>query len=180
MSRPHQPSSISGPVSGHDGPYPAPVEISQQSVLPEWIDYNGHMNVGYYGIAFDKASDVLLSEHLGIGVEHVEATGQGPFVLQSHQHYLNEMRLDEVFCVRFRLLDHDAKRLHLFGDMVSQGSGKISATQEIIVMNVDHETGRSADYPDWAIRRFARMKAEHAGLVAPSQLGAALGLRRKG
>lgn len=169
----------SAPVSGHDGPYPAPVEISRQPVRPEWIDYNGHMNVGYYGIAFDQASDVLLSRHLGVGVEHVEASGQGPYVLQSHQHYLNEMRLGEVFCVRFRLIDHDAKRLHMFGDMVSVDTGQLCATQEIMVMNVDHKTGRSADYPDWAQHRFARMKDDHAGLERPAQLGTTLGIRRK-
>ncbi len=171
-------SAESTPATGHDGPYPAPVGISRQPVLPEWIDYNGHMNVAYYGIAFDKASDIVLSEHLGVGVEHVQATGQGPYVLQSHQHYLNEMRLGETFCVRFRLIDHDTKRMHLFGDMVSEGSGAICATQEIIVMNVDHQTGRSAPYPGWAVRRFARMKADHAGLLVPPQLGATLGIRK--
>ena len=165
------------PVSGREGPYPAPVEIAGQNVLPEWIDYNGHMNVGYYGIAFDRASDVLLSGYLGVGVEHVEATGQGPYVLQSHQHFLREMTQGEGFCVRFRLIDHDAKRLHLFGDMVSGRTGKVTATQEVMVMNVDHATGRSAPYPDWAIRRFARMKADHAGLEKPAQLAAGLGLR---
>jgi acyl-CoA thioester hydrolase len=168
----------SAPVSGYDGPYPAPVGIEQQSVLPEWIDYNDHMNVGYYGIAFDKASDKLFSHHLGVGEEHVAATGQGPFVLQLHQHYLKEMRLDEVFQVRFRLIDHDAKRLHLFGEMVSMDTDAITATQEVLVMNVDHITGRSAPYPDWAIQRFARMKADHAALPGVAQLGAGLGIRR--
>jgi acyl-CoA thioester hydrolase len=168
----------SAPVSGHDGPYPAPVEISRQPVRPEWIDYNGHMNVGYYGIAFDQASDVLLSQHLGVGVEHVEVSGQGPFVLQTHQHFLNEMKLGEVFCVRFRLIDHDAKRLHMFGDMVSLDSGQLCATQEIMVMNVDHATGRSAAYPDWAIRRFKQMKRDHCELEHPAQLGASLQIRR--
>lgn len=59
-----------GPVSGHDGPYPAPVTIARQTVVAEWIDYNGHMNIGYYGIAFDRASDVLLSDHLWIGMQN--------------------------------------------------------------------------------------------------------------
>ncbi len=166
------------PVSGHDGPYPAPVGIAPQPVLPEWIDYNGHMNVGYYGIVFDKASDELFSHHLGVGEEHVKATGQGPYVLQLHQHFLKEMRLNEVFQVRFRLIDYDAKRLHLFGDMVSMNTGTITATQEVMVMNVDHKTGRSAPYPDWAIQRFARMKADHAGLPGVAQIGAGLGIRR--
>jgi acyl-CoA thioester hydrolase len=167
------------PVSGHDGPFPAPVEIPRQPVRPEWIDYNGHMNVGYYGIAFDMASDILLSRHLGVGIEHVEVSGQGPYVLQSHQHYLNELKQGEDFCVRFRLIDHDTRRLHLFGDMVSVESGNICATQEIMVMNVDHQTRRSADYPDWAIRRFAQMKSDHAGLERPPQIGSEMGIRRK-
>lgn len=169
----------SNPITGHDGPYPAPIEISRQSVLPHWIDYNGHMNVGYYGIAFDKASDVVLSEHLGIGVEHADASGQGPYVLQTHQHHLHEMRLGEAFCVRFRLIGHDTKRLHLFAEMALQGSGVLCATQELVLMNVDRRTGRSADYPAWAVKRFARMQGDHAALARPAQLGAALGLYKK-
>jgi len=170
-------SSEPAPVSGHDGPYAVPVVIPGQSVLPEWIDYNNHMNVGYYGIAFDRASDVLFSEHLGVGAEHVKVSGQGPYVLQSHQHFLREMREGDRFSVQFRLIDHDSKRLHLFAEMALEGAGTLCATQEVIVINVDHKTGRSAAYPDWAVRRFARMKADHAGLAAPAQLGAALGIR---
>lgn len=168
----------SNPITGHDGPYPAPVVVQKRRVLPEWIDYNGHMNVGYYGIAFDQASDVLLTEHLGVGEEHAAASGQGPYVLQSHQHYLREMVLDEPFAVQFRLLNHDRKRLHLFGEMASDRTGQITATQELILMNVDHGSGRSAEYPDWAIRRFRQMKADHAGLLPAPQIGAQLGLRR--
>jgi len=167
-------------VSGHDGPYPAPVPTCRQSVLPEWIDYNGHMNVGYYGLAFDQALDVLFSEHLGVGAEHVRATGQGPYVLQSHQHFLKELRQAEEFTVRFRLIDHDDKRLHLFAEMVSDTSGDICATQEVMVMNVDHQSRRSAAYPDWAVQRFAQMKADHNDLAPSSQLGATLGIRRPG
>ena len=33
-----------------------PWEIHQARVLPEWIDYNGHMNVAYYVLAFDHAT----------------------------------------------------------------------------------------------------------------------------
>lgn len=167
-----------GPQTGHDGPYPAPVVVADRIVQRDWIDYNGHMNVGYYGIAFDTALDVLLSEHLGVGVEHVEASGQGPYVVQSHLHFLAELLEGTLFSVRFRLLDHDAKRLHFFAQMVT-GDGEICATQEIMVVNVDHETRRSAPYPDWAQCRFARMKADHAGLPSAPQIGAPLGIRRR-
>ena len=34
-----------------------PFKQSTGTVLPAWIDLNGHMNVGYYHVAFDMAAD---------------------------------------------------------------------------------------------------------------------------
>jgi len=167
------------PKSGHDGPYPAPIVVSDRKVESDWIDFNGHMNVGYYGIAFDLASDVLFEDYLGLGWEYVERAGQGSFVLQAHTHFVNELREGETFSVRFRLIDHDRKRLHFFAEMLRDADGALCATQEVLSMNVDHATRRSAEYPEWAVARFARMKADHAGLEPPAQLGAPIGIRRK-
>ncbi len=168
------------PQSGHDGPYPAPVVVPDRRVERDWIDSNGHMNVGYYGIAFDLASDVFFEDHLGVGWDYVARTGQGSFVLQAHTHFLNELHEGEGFSVRFRLIDHDRKRLHVFAEMVRDADGAICATQETVSMNVDHDTRRATEYPDWAVQRFAQMKSDHAGLEQPRQLGAPIGLRRKG
>jgi len=167
-------------ATGQDGPYPAPIAVQGRKVAPEWIDFNGHMNVGYYGIAFDQAADVLFDEYLGLGETHVAQTGQGSFVLQAHTHFLNELREGEGFSVLFRLLDHDRKRMHYFAEMLRESDGALCATQEVVSMNVDHQTRRSCEYPDWAVRRMARMKADHAGLVPSRQIGAPIGLRRKG
>ncbi len=167
------------PASGHDGPYPAPVEVGGLAVQAEWIDYNGHMNVGYYGIAFDRALDTVLSRHLGLGIEHAEACAQGPYVVQAHLHFLAEMLEGERFSVRFQLLDHDSRRIHFLAEMVKDEDGTISATQELLVVNVDLRARRSTPYPAWAARRLARMQADHASLPRPPQLGAALGIRRR-
>ena len=34
-----------------------------QSVREEWIDYNGHMNVAYYTLAFDNSLDDFLENN---------------------------------------------------------------------------------------------------------------------
>src|SRR5690242_2796218 len=57
-------------------PFPPPLESVAMTehrliafrgkVEPAWIDYNGHMNVGYYVVAFDKGTDGLL-DRLGLG-----------------------------------------------------------------------------------------------------------------
>ena len=44
-----------------------PLQIYRDKVRPEWIDYNGHMNVAYYVLAFDYATDAFF-DHLGRGV----------------------------------------------------------------------------------------------------------------
>ena len=51
-------------VKGFDGPYEAPLKLPTRKVLKSWIDYNGHMNVAYYTLAFDKALDDFLEKNL--------------------------------------------------------------------------------------------------------------------
>lgn len=169
----------SEPLAGHDGPYPAPVEITGFAVLPEWIDYNGHMNVGYYGVVFDLAFERLLVEHLGLGEPQVAALGQGPYILQSHLHFLREVRQGEALCFRFRMLDADLKRGHYFAQMVSAETDTVCATQEALFMNVSHRSGRSEAYPGWAAFRLARMVADHAQLPSMPEIGSLIGIRRK-
>ncbi len=43
----------------------APLCLHRGSIRPEWIDYNGHMNVAYYVLVFDRGTDALL-DHLGM------------------------------------------------------------------------------------------------------------------
>ncbi|WP_170561080.1 thioesterase family protein [Ruegeria atlantica] len=166
-------------LAGHDGPYDAPLEFHGFKARPEWIDYNGHMNVGYYGVAFDNALELLMVDHLGLGEAQVNAIGQGPYILQSHMNFLREILEDEVFSIRFRMLDADHKRGHFFAQMVSEKDGAICATQEALFMNVSHKTGRSVSYPDWAVARLQRMVQDHAPLGSAPEVGQQIGIRRK-
>lgn len=167
------------PETGHDGPYAAPLALPGGRVEPGWIDYNGHMNVAYYALAFDRAVDRLLEDHLGLGETRVRNAGQGPYVLQSTICYLGELLEGEAFDFTALLVDCDAKRLHLFLEMRNAG-GAVAATSEQLLMNVDLGARRAAPYPDWAQARAARMLADHAAAARPPQLGQALGIRRKG
>ena len=168
---------MSQPLSGHDGPYAAPLATAQRAVPADWIDYNGHMNVAYYTMAMDRAMDVMFDDHLGLGEAHAAANRQGPYVIQMHMHYLGEVLEGEQYACRFTLLDHDAKRLHILSELVV--GDEVRAMAEHLVMNVDLEARRSAPYPDWAQARLARMKADHAVIPRPPRLGATLGIRRQ-
>ena len=53
---------------------PEPLRVWSTVVPPEWIDYNGHLTEGYYGVAFGQASDEVLV-NLGFGPGYLEEHG---------------------------------------------------------------------------------------------------------
>ena len=59
-------------------------------MLKEWIDWNGHMNVGYYIVAFDKATDTFCNQ-FGIGWEYTQRKIGMTFVLEAHATYDREV-----------------------------------------------------------------------------------------
>ena len=48
--------------------FPAPFDRFEGMVRPEWIDANGHMNLAYYVVLFDSATDAIF-EPLGHRLE---------------------------------------------------------------------------------------------------------------
>ncbi len=166
------------PQDGHDGPYAAPVKLATQQVKPGWIDYNGHMNVTYYTMAFDNAIDAFLAQELGMGEAHAARVRQGPYSLQNNVSYFAELLEGADFRVQVLLVDHDEKRMHLFMQMLN-GAGGLAATCEAMLMNVDHTTRRATPYAGWIQKRLASMQASHDALPRPKGLGAQIGIRRK-
>ena len=82
----------------------SPFVTDIKCVLPEWIDYNGHMNVAYYTMVFDEALDDFLDE-IGIGESYVKTNHNGPYALQANYHYLSELLEGENFRVKIFLVD---------------------------------------------------------------------------
>ena len=38
------------------------IVLTTKKIIKEWIDYNGHMNLSYYILVFDKGAEVILSK----------------------------------------------------------------------------------------------------------------------
>jgi len=146
--------------------------------VPEaWIDYNGHMNVAYYVLAFDQCVDCLL-ENLGIGESYAASGAGSSFTLQSHVLYLAEVGLGDPLHITAQLLDYDSKRLHYFMQMYHAEKGFLSATCEQVSLHIDFGTRRSAPFPGSTSQRVEAMATSHAKLEKPPQAGATIGLRR--
>ena len=168
------------PIDGHDAPYATPFVTDSRRVPRDWIDFNGHMNVAYYSFAFDTAIDGFLGGEIGVGPGYAARLKMGPYTLQNHLHYLGELLESALFHIEVQVLDQDSKRVHVFMAMIADADGAVAATAEQVLMNVDLVTRRSAPYPSWAQARLRAVAAAHAGLARPVQVGAAIGIRRKG
>ena len=157
-------------------PQPPPVE-TRLVIPPAWIDYNGHMNVAYYVLAFDKATDALY-EVLGIGARYLEQAKHSVFTLAMNVDYLREVVAGDEVCITSRMLGHDHERIHYFHAMHHAGEGWLAATNECVAVHVDMALRRSAPFPEDAATRLAAMTAAHAALGKPERAGRSLALRR--
>ncbi len=161
---------------------PAPFDDATDVVRPEWIDYNGHMNVGYYGVVFDFAADRFF-DFLGLTQEFRTRHGSTTFALESHGNFLREVKKGDPLRFEARLLDFDAKRIHFYQEMFHGTEGYLAASQESLSAHVSMQTRRIAPYPEELLARLAAIKAAHAVLPRPWQIGhviQAAGLKKQG
>jgi acyl-CoA thioester hydrolase len=167
-------------ATGHSGFSPeitAPLSLHSERVLPEWIDYNGHMNLAYYMLAFDHATDAFF-DFVGLGVEYVKARAGSTFTLEGHITYDRELMLDAPLRVETQLLAHDAKRLHYIHFMYHAEEGYLASTNELISLHVSMETRRSAPMPDDVRERLDAVAALHDALPRPEQAGRVISIVR--
>ena len=156
--------------------FQSPFVTNLKKVLPEWIDYNGHMNVAYYTLAFDDALDDFLDK-IGIREGYVTEFQNGPYALQANYHYLDELLVDEEFRVRIYLVDTTEKCFHSAMEIFNENTGLVSAVCEQITMNVNLELRKSNKYPDWVREKFDLMIKSQKDKKLPSQIGKPLGLK---
>jgi len=155
-----------------------PIVCPQKIVDPAWIDYNGHMNMAYYNLIFDKCVDYVY-DNIGIGAAYTQTVGGSCFTLEVHVNYLQELVLGDPVKVTFQLLDWDAKRLHYFEEMYHAEKGYLAATSEQLALHVDMESRRSAEFPDHIQETLTQLMASHASLPRDERVGHVIGIRRK-
>jgi acyl-CoA thioester hydrolase len=122
-------------------------EIYRGTVLPEWIDYNKHMNVAYYVLAFDEGVDSLW-DVFGITADHIRDNDSSTFAVESHVNYLGELKLDDPFIVTTQVLAYDNKRIHQFQRMYHAEEGYLAATAEWMNLHVDLKLRKVAPWPE--------------------------------
>lgn len=155
-----------------------PFDRYRSSVKAEWIDWNGHMNLAHYVTVFDQASGAF-SRHLGLGGEYRDAGFGQTFVLETHITYDREARADDPLRVTALLLDHDAKRMHLYQEMFHAEKAHLIATSERIGIHIDQKVRRSSPYHPLVLARIEQVFAVHRHAPRPRNVGRVMGIRKK-
>ena len=155
----------------------APFMSTPMSVEEGWIDYNGHMNMAYYNVLFDRCADQIF-DHLGIGAAYAKERNLTIYTAEIHVCYVQELHLgDEVRC-SLQVIDHDDKRLHVYQELL-HADGWLSATCEALSLHVDMSGPKVAPFPADIMPNVERLANTHAGLATPDRAGRKIGIRRK-
>jgi acyl-CoA thioester hydrolase len=143
-----------------------------------WIDYNGHMNVAYYVLAFDRATDAFL-EYLGMGQAYREEQNCSAFVVETHVNYQRELVAGDPMRITTQLLGFDSKRIHYFQRLYQAEKRFLSANSELMVIHVDLAERHSAAMPLAVMDRLGELMTAHIQLRRPLQSGRIMGVRSK-
>ncbi len=152
------------------------LKISGYSVQPEWIDYNGHMNVAYYVLAFDLAVDEIFNL-IGLSERYREESGFSSFAIESHVTWQRELHLGDPLLVTVQFLAFDGKRVHTIYHMYHAEEGYLAATSEWLQMSIDMRIRRSAPFQPEVADKIAALVERHRALPWPSEVGRVMGVK---
>jgi carnitine 3-dehydrogenase len=156
---------------------PAPLWLHQTPVDPAWVDYNGHMSESCYLRVFGDNSDAFF-RYIGIDEQH-RAEGYSLYTVETHLHHRREVAQGELLRLSLRVLDQDAKRVHVFHEMYHGTSDTLLATAEQMLLHVDMTRGSACAMPEVLQRRLAAIRQAHAALPSIDAVSRPMGISRR-
>lgn len=157
---------------------PAPFLTTIMQVEPQWIDYNGHLNMAYYNVLFDRGIDEMWLE-LGIGPQYMKERNCSTFTAEAHVRYLREIHLGDPVQVAVTILEADEKRIHTFEELRHATEGWISATSENITLHVAMGIRKTAPFPPDIAARIRAVQQAHGAVPRSEGIGRSIAMPTK-
>ncbi len=155
----------------------APLTTWRGRVLPDWIDYNGHMTEHRFLQCFGEASDALL-RRIGVDGDYL-GRHRSFYTVETHLMHLGQGAPDEALVVDTQVLAADPKRLHVFHRLRRAADGAVLASAEQMLLHVDTEAGRSIAAGGVVLDAMVHLAQVHAALPRPSTAGRCVGAARR-
>ncbi|MEX0284074.1 MAG: thioesterase family protein [Paracoccaceae bacterium] len=154
-----------------------PFLSSVMEVRPEWIDYNGHLNMAYYNVLFDHCADEVY-DIFGFGPDYAETRGFTTYTAEFHLCYVRELHVHDKVRVSFQLIDMDEKRFHSYQE-IHHEDGWLAATGEALALHIDMSGPKVAAMPEDVHANVQAMYKAHQALERPARVGRSVGIRRR-
>ncbi|MDC0224942.1 carnitine 3-dehydrogenase [Deltaproteobacteria bacterium] len=158
----------SGIVSS-DQDFSKPLSLFDAEVLPEWLDYNGHMTESRYLQVFGDATDALLN-YIGMD-EAYRSGGFSVYTVETHIRHLLEIAGGEPLTVETQLLGLDEKRLRIVHKLLHTSSGDELATGEHMLLHVDTEARCASPFGKKLYVKLEKIWLGHQNLTVPDYSG---------
>ena len=156
---------------------PTPLDIYSCLVEQEWVDYNGHMTEAAYLSAFGWGSDALFT-YIGDN-DAYRSAGNSFYTVETHIVYEDEAFLNEPLRIETRVLDVDAKRLHIHHTMFNGDNGKRLSTTEQMLVHVDINAGKSVPILPHVAAALEAIYKSHSTLPTPEDVGRVMKIKKK-
>jgi acyl-CoA thioester hydrolase len=154
---------------------PAVFKSSIMQIEPQWIDYNGHLNMAYYHVMFDRAVDELWLQ-IGIGPGYLKERNNSSFAAECHVRYIREIHLGDPVQVSVLVVAADEKRIHTFQELRHATEGWLSATSENMSLHMDMTARKVAAFPPDILANVRALAAAHSGLERPEGIGRSIAM----
>lgn len=158
-------------------PFPAPFVSPVMEIEKEWIDYNGHLNMAYYNVLFDRCVDGAF-DLMGLGPDYIRDRKLTTFTAEVHVCYVRELHLGHRVTGTFQLLDHDEKRLHAYQE-IRHADGWLAATSESLTLHVDMAGPKVVPFPADIMEKVEALAAAHAAMPMPERASRSIGIKRR-
>jgi betainyl-CoA thioesterase len=153
-----------------------PFSSYRTKVLPEWVDYNGHMHDASYASALSDANEELFAA-LGLSAEYRQAAGAAFYTVECHIRFLTECSLGQELSARSIVLAASPRKMRLFTELLHEDA-RPAAAGDFLYLHVDAERAVTAAMSSDSFGRVREMLDAHAGLPRPSYIGRGVGAGR--
>ncbi|HMK86772.1 MAG TPA: thioesterase family protein [Steroidobacteraceae bacterium] len=134
-------------------------------ILPDWIDYNGHLRDAYYVLAMSYAIDDVM-DRLGLDAPYRERTRCTLYTLELHFHYFHEVKISDDLRIATSIIDFDRKRIHAACDFACSRIDGPVASAELMLMHVHQgEKPAGAPFPSDVAQKLEALKLSPAALA---------------
>lgn len=147
----------------------APYRSEMMRVKPEWIDWNGHLNMAYYSVLFDEGATELFHGRI-FGDRYRFDSGFTTFSAEFRIRYVREIFEGDPVYVTAQLLDWDPKRFHFYMEL-RHADGWLSACGEGLGLHIDRAGPKVAPMPPEIQDKMRALSAAHAKLPVSDWIG---------